>query len=478
MPVERALGVSWDTNSDCFVYGVVKRNIADTRRKMLSLIASLFDPIGFLAPFLVRAKILLQRMWQCGVGWDDVLPSELLEEWSQWQEELDGISQFRISRFYRHVPDSPSAIELHVFGDASEQAFCSVAYLRFCYASGAVKCAFVMAKTRVASKKPLSIPKLELQAAVLSARLSLVVIKEHDYIIDSTYFWTDSSTVFQWIRGVCKRHPAFIANRIGEILDSTDLRQWNHCPGLLNPADDGSRGLPVNSITSGSRWLNGPAFLLLPEEKWPKGNSTLETSKQYIDDPQTREIAVTCIDEVKDTKNQIEHFSPAKYSSLTKFLRGIVRAGGRIERADIPFCSRHPILLSPDHEFTRLIIMDCHERLKHEGVEHVRNELRQQYWILRCRATVRKILHRCSYYRRRKAKPVPPMMASLPSDRLQVAPAFSLKLAWISLDHLGRFIARRGKQTVIYSDNGTNFVGANRALRECIDDWNQDMIGR
>ena len=118
-----------------------------------------------------------------------------------------------------------------------------MAYFRFCYSSGAVKCAFVAAKTRVAPKKPLSIPKLELQAAVLSARLSLVVIKEHDYIIDSTYFWTDSSTVFQWIRGVSKRHPAFIANRIGEILDSTDPCQWNHCPGLLNPADDGSRGI-------------------------------------------------------------------------------------------------------------------------------------------------------------------------------------------------------------------------------------------
>ena len=587
MPVERALGVVWDTSSDCFVFEVVERNIADTRRKMLSLIASLFDPIGFLAPFLVRAKILLQQVWQCGIGWDDVLPSELLKEWSKWQEELDGISQFRIPRFYRHVPDSPSAIELHVFGDASEQAFCSVAYFRFCYSSGAVKCAFVAAKTRVAPKKPLSIPKLELQAAVLSARLSLVVIKEHDYIIDSTYFWTDSSTVFQWIRGVSKRHPAFIANRIGEILDSTDPCQWNHCPGLLNPADDGSRGLPVTSITSGSRWLN--AFLLLPEEKWPKGNLTLEHHKQTIDDPYAQDTTVTWIGAVKDSKNK--YFSPTKYSSLTKFLRvtaylkrfiynsrhlkserrvgtllveeieqarkfwihatqaesfpqevtalkskqhvssksklislspfldehGIVRVGGRIERADIPFCSRHPIVLSPDQEFTRLIIMNCHERLKHEGVDHVRNELRQQYWILRCRATVRKILHWCSYCRRRKAKPAPPMMASLPYDRLQIAPAFSkvgvdffgplkvkhlrkqekrygclftcmvtravhLEVAFsLSTDSfimcLRRFIARRGKPTVIYSDNGTNFVGANRELRECINNWNQDTIG-
>ena len=589
LPVERALGVFWDTNSDCFVYEVVKRNIADTRRKMLSLIASLFDPIGFLAPFLVRAKILLQQVWQCGIGWDDVIPSKLLEEWSKWQEELDGISQFRVPRFYRHVPDSPSAIELHVFGDASEQAFCSVAYFRFCYASGAVKCAFVTAKTRVAPKKPLSIPKLELQAAVLSARLSLVVIKEHDYIIDSTYFWTDSSTVFQWIRGVSKRHPAFIANRIGEILDSTDPCQWNHCPGLLNPADHGSRGLPVTSITSGSSWLNGPAFLFLPEEKWPKGNSTLESCKQIVDDPRAQEPTVTWIGAVKDTKN--ECFSPAKYSSLTKFLRvtaylarfiyncrhskserrigtllvqeieqarmfwirnaqaesfpqevtalvskqlvssksklvslspfldehGIIRAGGRIQRAEIPFCTRHPIVLSPNHEFTRLLVMNCHERLKHEGVDHVRNELRQQYWILRCRSTVWKILHQCSYCRRRRAKPAPPMMASLPYDRVQIAPAFSkigvdffgllkvkhlrkqekrygclftclvtravhLEVAFsLSTDSfimcLRRFIARRGKPTVIYSDNGTNFVGANRELRECINDWNQDTIG-
>ena len=281
IPVECALGVIWDTNSDCLVSEVVKRNIADTRRKMLSLIASLFDPIGFLAPFLVRAKILLQQVRQCGIGWDDVLPSELLEEWSKWQEELDGISQFRIP--VSIVPDSPSAIELHVFGDASKQAFCSVAYFRFRYASGAVKCAFVTAKTRGGPKKPLSIPKLELQVAVLSARLSLVVIKEHDYVIDSTYFWTDSSTVF-WIRGVSKRHPAFIANRIGEILDSTDPCQWNHWPGLLNPADDGSRGLPVISITSSSRWLNGHAFLLLPEEKWPKGISMLELRKQAVDE--------------------------------------------------------------------------------------------------------------------------------------------------------------------------------------------------
>ena len=204
LPVERALGVIWDTRLDCFVYKVAKRDIADKRRKILSLIASLFDPIDFLAPFLVRAKLLLQQLWQFGIGWDETPPPEFLLEWSKLQKELDSLSEFLVPRFYRHVSDSPTVIQLHVFGDASEQALCSVAYFRFSYANGSVKCAFVTAKTRVAPKKPLSIPRLELQAAVLSARLSTVVIKEHDYRIDSTYLWTDSSTVFQWIRGESK----------------------------------------------------------------------------------------------------------------------------------------------------------------------------------------------------------------------------------------------------------------------------------
>ena len=99
------------------------------------------------------------------------------------------------------------------------------------------------------------------------------------------------------------------------MLDSTEPYQWNHCPGLLNPAGDGSRGLLVSSIPSGSHWLIGPAFLFLPKEKWPKGNSMFEP----LNDPQAQERTVTWIGAVKDSKDK--YFSPAKYSSLTKFLR-------------------------------------------------------------------------------------------------------------------------------------------------------------
>lgn len=147
------------------------------------MIVSLFDPIRFLAPFLIRAKILLLQVWYFSFSWDDALPLEPLEEWSNWHKELDRISHASpvsiivfqtvrknfIAAMTLHYIQKCIAIELHVFKDTSKQAFFSVAYFRFCYTSGVVKCAFATAKTWVAPKKPLSMPKLELRAAILSA---------------------------------------------------------------------------------------------------------------------------------------------------------------------------------------------------------------------------------------------------------------------------------------------------------------------
>ena len=102
-----------------------------------------------------------------------------------------------------------------------------------------------------------------------------------------------------------------------------------------------------------------------------------------------------------------------------------MRAGGRLEKADIPFTTRHPVILASDYELTRLIMMNCHNKLGHAGVDNVRNELRQQFWILRCKATVRKLLHQCSLCQRRHVQPRPPKMAGLPRDRLLVTSPFT-----------------------------------------------------
>ncbi|XP_022806184.1 uncharacterized protein LOC111343295 [Stylophora pistillata] len=593
LPTERALGVIWDVQRDAFLFKIKPKELADTRRKVISLTVSVFDPIGFLAPFIVRAKIFLQSLWKLRQGWDEKIPEETQQEWSVWQKELQSLAEFSVPRFYRLVMLSPTSIQLHLFGDASETAFCAVAYSRFEYPGGERQCTFVAKKTRVAPVKPLSIPRLELQAAVLSVRLALacMIQKEHDYEVSSTYYWCDSSAVIGQIRGESKRHPAFTANRLSEILDTSEPQQWRHCPGKLNPADDGSRGLKADSITPNCRWLNGPSFLLLLEYQWPEDvlksmfapDVTCEVPEvpgetfmsavdgwklnpQFIDLSRYSSFVKVCpitayvkrfIEicrtrkekmemkigplEVQEMKNarlmwiksaQEEVFSAdicnlsggkpvgmeSRLRTLTPFLdeSDILRVGGRIDRAAVCYDVKHPIIIPQDHQLCRLVIMDCHKRLNHEGTEHIRNELRLLYWIPHSRSTVRKVLNNCSLCKKRRIKLQPPLMASLPKDRLQVAAPFSK----IGVDYFGpimvkysrkqekrygclftcsvtravhievarsletdsfinsqkQFIARRGPPSDIYSDNGTNFVGANRELKRSLEEWNQSQI--
>lgn len=97
-----------------------------------------------------------------------------------------------------------------------------------------------------------------------------MIKKEHDYDVSSTYYWSESSATIGQIRGESKRNPAFTANRLSEILDTSEPRQWRHYSSKLSPADDGSRGLKADAITANCRWLNGPAFLLPSEDQWPE----------------------------------------------------------------------------------------------------------------------------------------------------------------------------------------------------------------
>ena len=167
----------------------------------------------------------------------------------------------------------PYEIQLHVFGDASEKAFSSVACFRLSYADGALRCSFVTARLEWHQRSHWVHPSL--------------ICKLQSWVQDcSTHFWTDGSTVLLWICGVSKRHPFFISNRIGEIVDTTEPSQGNHCP-KMNP---GRRGLVATSLYLESRWLNGPAFLRLPEENRPKRNSDLKTTKNPPDIPQRGKV--------------------------------------------------------------------------------------------------------------------------------------------------------------------------------------------
>ena len=126
-----------------------------------------------------------------------------------------------------------------------------------------------MGKTRNTPLKQWSVPRLELQAAVVSTRLHVLIHDELDLPVHSTTFWTDSLTVLQYITNEKRRFKPFVANRVNEIHDASAPEQWRHVPTSLNPADEGSRGMEIHSLKPSCRLLSGPKFLSQPEDQWP-----------------------------------------------------------------------------------------------------------------------------------------------------------------------------------------------------------------
>lgn len=163
-----------------------------------------------------------------------------------------------------------AGVQLHVFADASEDAFGAVAYLRHEYTDSTISCTLVLSKTRLAPVKPLTIPRLELQAAVLATRVAQTIMKELEVSTEQVTYSTDSMTELQYIYSVTTRFHTFVSNRIAEIREHSSPSDWRHVPGKLNVADDCSRGLFVETLADPEgRWLNGPRFLKQTEDRWP-----------------------------------------------------------------------------------------------------------------------------------------------------------------------------------------------------------------
>lgn len=135
-----------------------------------------------------------------------------------------------------------------------------------------------MAKSRVSPLCQLSMPRLELQGAVLGLRLSVAASKELGSIAAKIFYWCDSQTVLQWIHSKSCKYHAFVAHRVTEILDSSSATQWRHIPGEVNPADDCSRGIPATHLSPQHRWFRGPYFLSLPQSSWPASITIAEPS--------------------------------------------------------------------------------------------------------------------------------------------------------------------------------------------------------
>ncbi len=154
----------------------------------------------------MKGKCILQETCHRNIGWDDLLPDDLLLQWEEWKSSFQGLKDFSIPRCY-HSPffDNIVWTELHHFSAASNLGYGACSYLRFKNVKDEVHCSLVMAKARVAPTKIKSIPRLELSAAVVSARMSVMLKAELEMKIDQEYFWTDSQVVLAYVNNEARR---------------------------------------------------------------------------------------------------------------------------------------------------------------------------------------------------------------------------------------------------------------------------------
>ena len=584
--MQRALGVFWDTKNDVltFKFAIELVQADMTKRGILRITCRIFDPLGLLIPFLLKAKVLLQELWRLGFDWDQPLDEAQMKYWKKWLEGAKDVAKIRLSRQY--IPDDKPVeeVQLHVFCDASELAYGCVGYLRYSFKEGGHFCAFIMAKNRLAPIKAITLPRLELNAARTGARLSKLILREIDLPIQRVQFWSDSTLTLQYINNKKQRLKPFFANRQTHILEASEAEQWAHVPGDENPADLLTRGVMNPDELNSSNWFSGAEFLMKEEEHWPKSDiaelkedddairnrtvlvalgmivevDRIDMSRfstwlrlkrvvswmiRYITNsrrPQEdRESGCLTVEEIRDAEHliikdvQATEFGdevsllskgqqPPKSSKLAPLCpfvddEGILRVGGRLGDLDIPVAMKHPPILARSHPATRLLIEWTHRRNGHVGPDHVLALLREGYWIVSARIAINQVVQRCFFCRVRRAKKQFPFMANLPQCRAAIdEPPFShcgvdliglvlIKQGrkqikrWIVLftcltircihleivedcetdsfiNAVRRFVNRRGSPSHVYSDNGSNFIGASNELKEFVLALDQEAI--
>ena len=278
LPEERTLGVQYRPQKDVFAFKFLTRPPATTKRQILSHVAGIADQNGFLIPVTVPARALLQSIWISGTGWDEPVIPEILEQWKKWSDELSAVELLEIPRLL--VPPGTVSISIHGFGDASEITYAAVVYIRCVNEAGDIYVNFIAAKAKVAPVRPLTIPRLELLAALINFRLvrhyTDILQRQYPSLSIETTYWSDSQVTLHRIHSRRARFCQWLSNRLGEILEGSSSINWRWCPTLEMPADHGSRGFEAPALTIDHQWFKGPEFLRSSPESWPKNITPVE----------------------------------------------------------------------------------------------------------------------------------------------------------------------------------------------------------
>lgn len=574
----KVLGLHWEHTDDTFHYVLQSIGSIMTKRGMLSLIARIFDPLGFLAPVIFYAKHLMQRVWILGISWDEQLPTELVNLWHQFVTDLSVLQTINIPRFI----GTRVGIKCYLCGfcDASERGYAAVVYLRTIDNIGLPNVSLLGAKTKMAPTKASTVPRLELCAAVLLARwmarlkktLSLKV-----QVID-TFAWSDSTTVLNWLKVPHENFKVFVSNRIHKIKTLLP-NYWGYIASSKNPADCISRGLLPTELVNHKLYWHGPDILRLPLEEWQTEAPGIPVDQlpecqtvtpsvlvTELTDPLEHEwftrfssfvqmirivarmyrfinkcrrrpvintflsrddldhatlVIVKCSQRImfKTLFNALLHHHPINakpIACLRPFINahGIICVGGRLGNAKLPDDQKHPILLSKSSHLSVLLVRHWHDLTGHGGPRILSSIIRRTYWILSINTLIRTVISKCTRCVRLASVNPQPVMADLPASRvtecfpfsrvgidfagplpmteqrlrksrqykvyIAVFVCFTVKavhLEYVSdlstdalLAALHRFVARRGCPTDIYTDCGTNFVGASNQLRALVND--------
>lgn len=572
----KILGMLWDPLEDFFFYHVKPIDQGVTKRSILSVIAHLFDPMGFLAPVVFKAKTILQRMWQSGIDWDSSPPPNIAQDWQEFSSELPFLDEIRIPRYV--WKDKHHHRQVIGFCDASERGFAAVIYLRVLSSSEDPKVSLLKAKTKLAPLKTLTVPRLELSGAHLLVKLMLSILPSFKSLdISDTFFFTDSTIVLSWLQISPNLLQTFVGNRVSFIVSNSDVSQWFHVSSAENPADLASRGASPSLLRLNSLWWAGPQWLHNPN--WmPTRSAKLQNAFEYevkeemksgyalvVEDsaPEliklisrfsryrtllhvfsyVRRFILNCrplhsehspsgqltLGEIENSLQLLIHavqlyefakeFSWSENRPLSKRLKvlaayadndGLIRVGGRLQNSELPDEVKFPIILPGRCHFMSLLIRHLHHVHFHLGFQALQAHIRRRYWVFRLRQVLKAELRKCLTCFKASARPQAPIMGYLPSCRVRpsrpftecgvdFAGPFSIKLSArrnptttkaylciflcmatravhlevvssLSTDSflatLDRFVARRGCPQHIYSDCGTNFVGAENRLRE------------
>lgn len=482
------LGIPWNKAADTLGVLIPESTDAEvTRRSALSAIAKIWDPLGILAPAVVELKTMLQDLWDTRYGWDTPLGERLSE---RWREGLARLSQFGDTSIPRTLNSPTTASRLDIFCDASANAFGAAMWVTA--ADGERR--FVQAKTMVAPLKTRTIPRLELLAAQLAARM-LKTFRGTFGEVPAT-IWTDSRVVLHWVRTGARKYKAFVAARLQEIQESVPdfLSTFRHIPGETNPADALTKPM-IKTKADLEEWLSGPADDQVPKptargtegtgqdlskeemrdaevemktdkEKRKKPKSNFRTTVRDADgDGQDIEDLAADADSWPDLLDEVQRirtvdrrealltcFRKAQSGLSTKGLwqdeQGLWRMEGRLNRTGLPDDVRYPILLNGGSTITELFVREAHEEAGHAGQKFLMNFLhaRRGVRVTQAKDIFRRVREECTRCHEMYGKRETPLMGGLPPERVLYRQA---PFTAVGVDFVGSLPSPQGSLEVV-----------------------------